>query len=359
MGQKIQEQIEGYSPGYFKHLVDYNPSNPVKYTGKRHITTLTEEYNSLLTEELGIAYNVKKVTLAVKNLIYKDIPNLKPTNNYERKQYLLQNYEFIGYLPIDFRYISCDDEESYEKADKSCWVDLDSDYYIKKGNNNIYQIYDVMLFIRSPFFNGKILEENFYGNVFHEIEHIYQEYQKLLSLSKHGQYQNAEVIKKSFLKPQNKSNVNRENLYKFAIKNLTSNPPYPNYFVQYVSWVFYMIGWDEQDGFVNQLYGQMMKMKDLNMSNFDEKYRQTETYFVLEDLKNVQTNLSNWGLDANEHVPYQEMINYLDQNGITFRKDEIQTLVDRILIRFSKKIGKVLEKIKVDKRFIPGRTRKY
>jgi hypothetical protein len=284
---------------------------------------ITEEYNSLLNEELSISNRVKNAANYVTEIVLMNI---------SKEYHVVDNFDFIGKLPILFTIRECNTQEEYNKFPRGAHVNL-KNLYIQ--NNRIY---GATLDIGEATLNGKLLEEKFlFSSVFHEIEHLYQEYEKLIK---------GEGV---FGKGLSKTGTRKQNLYDLVVNTGIKQQ---NTYIRAVSWIFYLANYKEQDAYVNQLYAYMMNTKDLNLNNFDSIYKQSEIYNILKYFKTLQNNIPNWGKN-NDIANYFNMISFFDQNGIKFNKTKTLKLLDSLIIRFTSKINNVIKKVKIDKRLTP------
>jgi len=275
---------------------------------------LKEEYEYLINEELSVSEHVISVTQEIE----------KHLKNHWYLDFHLNNFDFVGKLEIEINRVKSDGGGSSSILD-STNVSLDNNGLIIGCKLNI---------------NVSISENNesdidyLYASIFHEIEHLFQIYQKL----KNDKYTQP---KSSF---SSKEYKNKYSLYDLAQLTL-QNGDIENIYISLLSWLFYLNEY-EQDATASELYNIMLKKDYRSDFEFDMFYKQSQTYKKLLKLKDAYKLFNN--INQND-LGYKEMIQWLYQNNVTFNLQRTQQLIDYNIKRFESKIGKVLTKIKLDK----------
>lgn len=279
---------------------------------------LREEYDRLITEKLSISDHVTKVSNEIVKIFKRG-----------QKNKYLKNYDFIGYLDIIW-----DFTKSYPKGGANGESDM------RKAELDENELLINCTLKLSGYF-GSDDKTNFDYlelTIFHEVEHLYQCWQKL----KNDRFLNHKNIETG---NYSKETIKKSTLYVFGKENLDSKNPYINS----VATIFYL-NEDEQDAIVNNLYNYLNKTKNLDINNLYDIYFDSDACKKLKTLKNIQKSLQYVDINDNQ---YKEMVNLLKGNYmVNFNLDKTKKLLEYYIKRFEGKIGKVLTLIKDEKKIM-------
>lgn len=259
-------------------------------------TLLSEQYKHLLIEESSVSNEVKYVSKEIERILLK--------NPYEIN-YDLINYGFIGELLITFKFDNFNNVEEVKNI---------SNYESNVGVDNLSvennKLYGASLELKSLFINDKPLKEYFYTTIMHEVNHLYQEYMKLMHVKRKSYHVKTEkqMIKNDFDKVQNKK---YGDLYKLYSNNTNHNNP----LISQVCRSFYRSDIREQDSYSTQLYNFITKGKKIpkNKNELYELYYASSTYGILNNFKEIIKTLQR----INEQSPdYKELLSFFKDNGI-------------------------------------------
>jgi len=269
---------------------------------------ISEQYEKLITEVQSISSHVEIVSNHIFNLI-KENPNLTK----------IENVDFIGSADIELKAVDFSNNIQFKGFSGN------SDYTNNKEKVYIYnnQIYGIEFYIEYATENGEIVDNNILDMIYHEIQHAYQDYCKLL-----GGVDIYEL-------PKNK-------LYNFALEYYGSK----NYYLHNFSNILYMANDGEQDSFINQLYSSLKYNEHINKFNIYSYYHTNEAYLRLQNLLKLKEEIPQWN-ENSELFFYMETA--LMQYGIKFTKSEIIKLLKNTIVRYSRKLKKMFAKIMMEK----------
>jgi hypothetical protein len=304
-------------------------------------TKLSLLERDILLEELSVSANVKMVVDAIDKKI-----ELNRYGSYE-----IQNVGFVGKLKIIIATKNIWDGGNSSKLNDGN-IRLNSDGYVEGA---------VICIVKSRLVNNEeeLKKEIEYVNasIWHEVEHLFQNFLKLkndrLTITSNDST-SKEYRKKDFLNNLGSKNVNNENEY-----------------IELLSWMFYMDE-REQDASASELYNISMRVDFSFHKDLMDFYRNSATYNKLQTLKEFKEMLECVDQDNENYLEMVEWFNtqnfnknYLDdenekkddsddepKNYLIFDLQKTLNLLNYYIKRYESKIGKVLTKIKKDKKII-------
>jgi hypothetical protein len=264
-----------------------------------------EENRLILNEELSISDHVLKVTDKIYNAIIA-----KPGN----RKYELNNFDFIAHLDLTCNF------KMYQNGGVIGWCN--SDTATLDSNKQLICKMVITGNFREDI-GGNINSEMDYvkAAIQHEVEHLYQSYCKLLNQKQHSS----------------------DMYYKVSILGMKEKNPV----IQFVSYIYYATD-SEQDAFVNTMYSILIKMNTRDSEELYERSRKTQAGSLLKILNDAYRLLSD------RRTPliydYKDMIQWLSKYDIEFDLKKTLKLCNFRIKRLESKIGKVLTKVKEDKK---------
>jgi hypothetical protein len=287
-------------------------------------TTLILLEREILLEELSVSDNV--------NIVVDAIDKKLELNRYG--SYEIKDVGFVGNLKIiitpknDLNGNNSTIDTGKIKIDSNGYVEGATIYIVKKRLlNNEQELRKEIEYVN--------------GSIWHEIEHLYQDYLKLkndrLTISSTDSA-SKEYVKRDYLNDLGCKNANNENEY-----------------IELLSWMFYMDE-REQDAVASELYNISMKTDITYYDDLMDFYQNSATYNKLQTLKEFQNLLKNVDETDDDYI---EMIKWFKKQGEDkenkqvfsniFDLQKTLNLLNYYIKRFESKIGKVLTKIKKDK----------
>jgi len=268
-----------------------------------------EDNQKMITEVLSVSSIVERVANDIFHFI-------KQNHNINK----VRDVSFIGSADITLKTHDFDNEEDVNDFNEECEYERYEEAYIDKSQ----KIHGIKFHMECATLNGNIVNDKLLDVLYHEVEHAYQDYCKLV--------RGVDVSK-----------TPRYKLYKFAIEHMNNT----NYCLFVFCYIVYMSDWNEQDSFVNQLYSMLnQNNKVINKYNLNTYYHESDAYSHLKRLLKFQKELPKW--DEND-IRYSDMKFILNMNNINFDKNQIIELLNKTIGRFSTKIGKILAKIMLEK----------
>jgi hypothetical protein len=284
----------------------YLTSNYLTATDQDRRELVSEEYHRLITETLSISEQVETVANKIFQLI-KQNPNIKE----------VQNIGFIGHAMLNLKQHDYNNIQDYNTFLDECTYDSD----LKIRFDDSKRIYGIIFEIEYSTLNGEIIDGKLLDVLYHEVEHAYQDYCKCF-------------------KGMGTRTPPKHFLYDFAISHMNDND---NYFISVLSRILYIANWGEQDAYVNQLYSELKQNKLINDNNLEQYYRKTEACKLLNYLLKWKKEVPTWDED---HLEYIYMQKFLEAYNITFNKNQMVKLIEKIIRRFSIKIQQVIKNFK-------------
>jgi hypothetical protein len=268
-----------------------------------------EENRLILNEELSISDHVLKVTDKIYNTIMTN-----PTN----QKYVLDNFDFIGHLVI-----TCN-EVFYQNGGAT--GRSHGDTATLNNNKQLISSMEIEGSFRKDINYNMDSEMNYIkGAIQHEVEHLYQAHCKLLNKNQHT----------------------IDNYYRAGVEGQKN----PNVLIRLVSHIYYATDC-EQDAFVNAMYQSLIKTNSTDSKVLFEQVQDTQAGILLAILKNAYRTFSNNKIQLDYN--YHNMIQWLSQpqRNIEFNLEKTLKICDFRIKRLESKIGKVLTKVKKDRRML-------
>jgi hypothetical protein len=186
------------------------------------------QYRQLITEELSIADNVKRVANDIFNFILQS-----------RNITSIRNIGFIGSANLILKQFDFDDIDKVENFDPDCT-------YVRPSNNagldENNKLYGISFEFEYATLNGDITDYKLLNLLYHEVEHAYQDYMKL-SIGVNTIYSR------------------RNELNNFAVDYYNHG----NYYLKSIATILYLSDRNEQDAFAHQVYSTLKSKKASNI----------------------------------------------------------------------------------------------
>lgn len=282
---------------------------------------ILEKLNVIIKEELSInndvVYSSSEIGRNILNDTKKEWKGLTYDDKGKRAISFSKKYQFI-----------IDGNEFFINFNITCLDYLSSEIYNRETENGKYTVDSMSIFKgkqRKPFMNvvfNYITIKNkptneFYQDLQHELNHLYQQYRNNGSYKDYLKYANIATVMNY--------NVNNIDSFKYKVARL-----------------LYLLNKTEQDSNVNGMYSFIKKSVD-NNGNIDELFKTTKTYCILKESEKILTEIKQKSND-DELIKAVKMFDYVNVNEFVMK-------MKSLLKRFYKKIGKVLFKIKKEEFF--------
>lgn len=285
------------------------------------IWKLNEDINKVLTEELGIADEVRNATDMIYNRIVKEYKNKKYKEDNliddgvgQKYGNFIVNNIFGNTLTVEYYIFNFKDSfyrNKYIKKNGSNYLDSFSNIkFLKNKNKPLINLIIVVL----ESLSGKIISTEYSkDSIQHELEHIYQQ-------SKMG---------KEF---------GGTDLYQQASVDLNSNDEYHHS----VGIIAYMSFQNEIEGFANGLYAFVREKMKTYPVNLNKIFQQSPAYQKLQQVYKAIDFI-------NQHMNDEAMTEVFDNYALyKITKTNINTIADQTVKEMVRRFGKVLIKARKD-----------
>jgi hypothetical protein len=282
-----------------------------------------QECKEYLVHEKIKGEEIEFVSKFIQEEINKILPNINKNNNITYRELIkINNCGFIESGEITFRHVYFNNEEEYKDISNHLSHNRTG---IQSNNRNLNisknnKLNEVNIEIVFPLIDGKIMSDILYIFIFHEIENLYNLYQKK---SKY----NTEIKEKYLFSDKKLMNIltNKANPYRSQIEKL-----------------IFLSNLIEQDSIKKHLYGFFNKYHN-EKDEYETLWNNKATCWIYNTLLNLQKEVPLW--EKNNFTMNAKRKTYKNKLDFDLFKKNLSEFINRTIVRYCGKVGEIYSNV--------------